>query len=61
MMDAVYVIEPGSYLRREGESLKIMLGGRMMEQIPAKGLKRLTLIGILGTPHIFTVYSVYCS
>ena len=47
-MDAVYVIEPGSYLRREGQSLKIMKDRRMLEQIPAKGLKRLTLIGYVS-------------
>ncbi len=47
-MDAIYVTEPGSYLRREGESLKIMMGGRLIDQIPAKGLKRLTLIGYVS-------------
>lgn len=47
-MDAVYVIEPGSYLRREGVSLKIMRGGQTIDQIPAEGLKRLTLIGYVS-------------
>lgn len=47
-MDAVYVIEPGSYLRREGASLKIVKGSELVEQIPATGLKRLMLIGYVS-------------
>lgn len=47
-MEAVYVLEPGSYLRREGESLKVIKENRVIEQIPAVGLKKLTLIGYIS-------------
>ena len=47
-MDAVYVIEPGAYLRLEGESLKVVKGDKVVEQIPATGLKKLTLIGYMS-------------
>ncbi len=44
-MNALYVLEPGSYLRVSGFSLKIEKDGRCLEEIPAQGLERLTLIG----------------
>jgi len=47
-MEAVYVMEPGSYLRREGGTLKVMKGSTVSEQIPAEGLKRLMLIGYVS-------------
>ena len=47
-MDAVYVLEPGAYLRREGESLRVMKGKDVIDRIPATGLKRLTLIGYIS-------------
>jgi CRISPR-associated protein Cas1 len=47
-MDAVYVLEPGAYLRLEGESLKVVKGNKVIEQIPAAGLKRLMLIGYMS-------------
>ena len=47
-MDAVYVLEPGSYLRREGETLKVVKGKTVIDQVPATGLKRLTLIGYVS-------------
>ena len=47
-MDAVYVIEPGAYLRLEGETLKVVKGDKVIEQIPATGLKKLTLIGYMS-------------
>jgi CRISPR-associated protein Cas1 len=45
MTEAVYVLEPGSYLRREGLALKVVKDGATVEAIPADGLKRLMLIG----------------
>jgi CRISPR/Cas system-associated endonuclease Cas1 len=45
-MESIYVIEPGSYLRREGAALKLVKDGRTLEEIPADGLKRLMLVGI---------------
>ena len=44
-MDTLYVLEPGTYLRRDGKTLKVMKGSEMRDQIPAEGLKRLVLIG----------------
>ena len=47
-MDQVYVLEPGSYIRREGEALKVVKGTSVVDVIPASGLKRLTLIGYVS-------------
>jgi CRISP-associated protein Cas1 len=47
-MESVYVLEPGAYLRREGMTLKVAKGGKVIEQIPAEGLKRLTLFGYVS-------------
>ena len=47
-MEAVYVLEPGSYIRREGMSLKVVKDGKVLEQIPADGLKRLMLVGYVS-------------
>lgn len=44
-MEAVYVMEPGSYVRREGNSLFVMKDGRRIETIPAEDLKRMVLVG----------------
>jgi CRISP-associated protein Cas1 len=44
-MESVYVLEPGSYMRREGQSLKVVKDGETVETIPADGLKRLMLVG----------------
>ena len=44
-MEAVYVMEPGSYVRREGNSLSVMKDGRRIETIPAEDLKRMVLVG----------------
>ncbi|MBW2103912.1 MAG: CRISPR-associated endonuclease Cas1, partial [Deltaproteobacteria bacterium] len=44
-MESVYVLEPGAYLRREGETLSVAKGGKVIQQVPAQGLKRLTLVG----------------
>ena len=45
MTEAVYVLEPGSYLRREGLALKVVKEGETIDNIPADGLKRLILVG----------------
>lgn len=47
-MESVYVIEPGSYLRREGAALKLVKGGRTISEVPAAGLRRLMLIGYIS-------------
>ena len=44
-MQTLYVIEPGSSLRKEGDCLKIVQGRRVLDTIPAAGLKQLTLAG----------------
>ncbi|WP_456384935.1 CRISPR-associated endonuclease Cas1 [Desulfolithobacter sp.] len=44
-MDALYVMEPGSYLRKEGDCLKIIRDGTVVDTIPASGLQQLTLVG----------------
>lgn len=45
MTEAVYVLEPGSYIRREGLALKVVKEGETVDNIPADGLKRLILVG----------------
>ena len=47
-MDTVYILEPGSYLRREGSSLKVLKDGGIIDQIPVDGLKRLMLVGYVS-------------
>jgi CRISP-associated protein Cas1 len=47
-MEAIYVLEPGTFLKREGASLKLMRGGEVMTSIPADGLKRLILVGYVS-------------
>lgn len=44
-MQTLYVIEAGSYLRKEGNCLNIVKGKKVVETIPAEGLKQLTLAG----------------
>lgn len=44
-MEALYVLEPGCYLRRDGNSLRVIKGGATVRRIPAEGLKRLMLVG----------------
>ncbi len=44
-MDAIYVIEPGAYLRKDGDCLRIMRNGAEVQTIPAAGLQQLTLAG----------------
>lgn len=44
-MQTLYVLETGSYLRKEGETLVIFNGKQRVETIPAAGLKQLALAG----------------
>lgn len=44
-MDSLYVLESGSYIRKEGESLRIVRDGVVVDTIPAANLSRLTLAG----------------
>jgi len=44
-LETLYVLEPGSYMRVQGEGLRIEKEGNLIEEIPAARLKRLTLIG----------------
>ena len=47
-MESLYVIEPGCYLRREGATLNICRGKKVVDRIPADGLKRLMLVGYVS-------------
>lgn len=47
-METIYVLETGTYLRREGNTLKVVKGDTVIEQIPVEGLKKLTLIGYVS-------------
>ncbi|MEW6665759.1 MAG: CRISPR-associated endonuclease Cas1 [Thermodesulfobacteriota bacterium] len=44
-MESIYVLEPGSYLRREANTLLVVREGAVVEQIPAADLKKLILVG----------------
>jgi CRISP-associated protein Cas1 len=48
MTESIYILEPGSYLRREGLALKVVKDGQTVENIPADGLKRLVLFGYVS-------------
>lgn len=45
MTESIYILEPGSYLRREGLALKVVKDNNVVDHIPADGLKKLMLIG----------------
>ena len=47
-METVYVMEPGCYVRREGGALNVVKKGRVIDHIPAEGLKRLILVGYIN-------------
>lgn len=47
-MEAVYVIEPGCYVRREAGALCVVKQGSVIDRVPAEGLKRLILVGNLS-------------
>ncbi|MEW6221290.1 MAG: CRISPR-associated endonuclease Cas1 [Thermodesulfobacteriota bacterium] len=44
-MERIYVIEPGSGLRKDGDALRVVRPGGEDLLIPAEGLERLTLMG----------------
>jgi CRISPR-associated protein Cas1 len=44
-MESLYIIEKGCYLKKDGETLKIMKGKELVETIPCNGLQRLVLAG----------------
>jgi CRISPR-associated protein Cas1 len=44
-MERVYILEQGSYLRKDGEHLNLIKNNRIVEEISLANLKRLTLIG----------------
>jgi CRISPR-associated protein Cas1 len=41
-------MEPGCYVRREGTALNVVKKGRVIDHIPAEGLKRLILVGYVN-------------
>lgn len=45
MSDTVYVLETGSWLKKDGGSLSVLKGGTVIDRIPGHGLKRLVLMG----------------
>lgn len=47
-MESMYVLEPGTYIKREGHTLKIVKDGKVISEIPAEGLKHLILVGYVS-------------
>ncbi len=47
-MESVYILETGSYLRREGSALKVVKDNKIIDQIPCDNLKRLMLVGYIS-------------
>jgi len=45
MTESLYIMQPGSYLRREGETLKVVNSDTVTAQIATSGLKKLILVG----------------
>lgn len=44
-MDSLYIIENGSYIRKDGDCLKIVKGKTVIDTIAASGLQQLTIAG----------------
>jgi len=44
-MDSLYIVEQGCYLKKDGECLKIVKGKKVIQTIPATGLRRLVIAG----------------
>jgi len=44
-MQRAYILEPGAYLRKTGETLTIFREGKASGEIPLRGLRHLTLMG----------------
>lgn len=47
-MESIYVLEPGSYIKKEGAALKIVKDKVVIDKIPAGGLKKLMLVGYVS-------------
>ncbi len=47
-METLYVVEPGAYLKKNGNSLSIVKKGKIIENVPAAGLKKLLLCGYVS-------------
>ncbi len=47
-MESIYVMESGTYLRREGNAIRVMKDRRQVDRIPAQGLKKLILVGYVS-------------
>ncbi len=47
-METLYTLTPGSYIRKEGDALKIVREGKIIERIPAGDLKKLILAGYVS-------------
>lgn len=46
--ETLYVLEPGSYLRREADTLKVVHEGKVTAEIGTSGLKKLILVGYVS-------------
>ena len=44
-MDSLYILEPGSFIKKDGDCLKIINKKTVLDTIPASGLQQLTLAG----------------
>lgn len=44
-MDSLYILEQGSFIRKDGDCLKIIRDRTVLDTIPASGLRQLTLAG----------------
>lgn len=44
-MERIYVLEPGTYLKKEGANLALTREGRVLDRVALDGLRQLTLIG----------------
>ncbi|MBF0201385.1 MAG: CRISPR-associated endonuclease Cas1, partial [Desulfamplus sp.] len=47
-MEKLYVMEPGAYLKKNGNALDIVKKGEVLETIPAQGLKKIILCGYVS-------------
>ncbi len=48
MAETLYVLESGSYLRREADTLKVVHDGKVTAEVAADGLKKLILVGYVS-------------
>lgn len=47
-METVYMMEQGAYIKKDGNSLKILKQGELIDTVPSEGLKKLVLSGYLS-------------